>query len=57
MTEMGSIKLAAMRNFINEVEVDICTITECNVDWKRHQTTYTQVSSVPVTGGRTATGA
>jgi len=35
MMETGSIKLAAMRNFINEVEVDICAITECNVDWKK----------------------
>jgi len=35
MTEMGLIKLAAMRNFINEAEVDICAITECNVDWKK----------------------
>ncbi len=35
MMETGLIKLAAMRNFINEAEVDICTITKCNVDWKK----------------------
>jgi len=48
MMETGSIKLAAMRNFINEAEVDICAITKCNVNWKnapkhlypREQTCY-----------------
>jgi len=35
MMETGLIKLAAMQNFINEAEVDICVITKCNVDWKK----------------------
>ena len=34
MTDTGSIKLAALRNFTKEVQVDICAIMECNVDWK-----------------------
>jgi len=48
MMETGSIKLTAMRNFINKAAVDICTITECNINWKnapkhlysREQTCY-----------------
>jgi len=34
MTETGSIKLVALRDFTKEVQADICAITECNVDWK-----------------------
>ncbi len=34
MTEIGSIKLAALQNFTKEVQADICTIMECNVDWR-----------------------
>ncbi len=30
----GSIKLAVLRNYINETQMDICAITECNMDWK-----------------------
>jgi len=48
MMDTGSIKLVALRNFTKEAQVDICTITECNVDWKHapahlyptKQTTY-----------------
>jgi len=35
MTGTGSIKLAALQNYINEVQADICAITEWNVDWKQ----------------------
>jgi len=38
MMETGLIKLAAMRNFINKAEVDICAITKCNIDWKKAPT-------------------
>jgi len=34
MTDSGSIKLVALRNFTKEIQADICAITECNVDWK-----------------------
>jgi len=34
MTETGLIKLAALRDFTQEAQVDVCAITECNVDWR-----------------------
>jgi len=33
MTELGSIKLVALRNFTNANQVNICAIMECNRDW------------------------
>jgi len=35
MTETGSIKLAALQNYINEAQVDICATTKCNINWKQ----------------------
>jgi len=35
LTTMGSIKLAALRTFTQAMQVDICTITECNTDWNK----------------------
>jgi len=32
LTSSGSIKLAALRSFTQVNQVDVCTITECNVD-------------------------
>ncbi len=34
MTDSGSIKLTALRDFTKEAQADICAITECNVDWR-----------------------
>jgi len=31
----GSIKLAVLRLFIQAHQVDVCAITECNVDWRK----------------------
>jgi len=33
MTNSGSIKLGAMQGFINQAEVDIIALTECNTAW------------------------
>jgi len=35
MTETGSIKLAALRNFTQEHQINICTLTKCNMDWTK----------------------
>jgi len=35
MTESGSIKLAALRSFLQEAQVDACALTECNVAWNK----------------------
>jgi len=35
LLETGSIKLAAIQSYTQVAQVDICTITECNVDWTK----------------------
>ncbi len=35
MMETGSIKLAALRNYTQEQQIDICTLTKCNTDWTK----------------------
>jgi len=35
MTETGSIKLATLRNYTQEHQIDFCTLTECNTDWAK----------------------
>jgi len=35
MMESGSIKLAALRNFTNKHQIDICALTKCNTDWTK----------------------
>jgi len=35
MADNGSLKLAALRSFMNAAQVDICALTECNVTWNQ----------------------
>jgi len=35
LTTTGSIKLAALRTFTQAMQVEICAITECNVNWNK----------------------
>jgi len=56
MTDTRSIKLAALQNYTNEIQADICAITECNVDWK-HGPMHLYHLSKQDSGVRTVIGA
>jgi len=37
LTETGSLKLAALREYANQAQVDIIALTECNAAWDKVQ--------------------
>jgi len=55
LTSTGSIKLALIQSFTQAAQVDVCTITKCNVSWTKHQHIYTQQNKQSI-GGKRAIG-